>query len=100
MAVEQVGVGREELEHLGEAAGREAVIAADARALLKMDGLGEAVRREHLVRHLKRLLEADRPAQSASADLEEDLVGDEVVRVAKHLGEDLREGARLSMNVD
>ncbi len=41
MAMEQVGVGREELEHLGEAAGREAVVAADARALLKMDGLGE-----------------------------------------------------------
>ena len=38
MAVEQVGVGREELEHFGEAAGGEAVVAADARALLEMDG--------------------------------------------------------------
>ena len=49
MAVEQVGVGREELEHFGEAARGEVVVAADARALLKMDGRGEAVRDEHLV---------------------------------------------------
>ena len=65
-----------------------------------MDGVGEAVRGERLVRCLKRLLQADRPAQSASADLEEDLIGDVVVRVAKHLGEDLREGARLSVNIE
>ena len=44
MAVEQVGVGREELEHFGEAACGEAVVAADARALLDMDGRGEAMR--------------------------------------------------------
>jgi hypothetical protein len=31
-------VGREEVEHLGKAAGREAVAAADARALLELDG--------------------------------------------------------------
>ena len=49
MAVEQVGVGREELEHLGEAAGGEPVVAADAEALLKMDGRGETVRGKHLV---------------------------------------------------
>ena len=42
MAVEQIGVGREELEHFGEAAGGEVVVAADARALPEMDGRGEA----------------------------------------------------------
>jgi hypothetical protein len=36
---EQVSVGREELEHFGEAAGGKFVLAADARALLEMDGL-------------------------------------------------------------
>src|SRR5271157_2541221 len=100
MAVEQVGVGREELEHFSEAAGSEMVVAADARALLKMDGGGEAVRGEHLVRDLERLLEADRPAQAVPADLQEDLVGDVVVRGAQQLGEDLRKGARLSMNIN
>ena len=49
MAMEQVGVGREELEHLGEAAGGEAVVAADARAFLEMDVRRKAVRGEHLV---------------------------------------------------
>ena len=44
VTVEQVGVGRKELEHFGEAAGSEAVVAADARALLEMDGRGEAMR--------------------------------------------------------
>jgi uncharacterized protein GlcG (DUF336 family) len=44
MAVEQVGVGCEELEYFGEAAGGEVVVAADARAFLKMDGRGEAIR--------------------------------------------------------
>src|SRR5947208_3424192 len=51
-AAEQIGVGREEFEHLGEAAGGEVVVATDARALLEMDGRGEAVRGEHLVRDL------------------------------------------------
>src|SRR5215813_10409804 len=68
MAAEQVGVRLEELEHFGEAAGGEVVIAADARALLEMDGRGEAVRGEHLVRDLERLLEADWPAQALRAD--------------------------------
>ena len=49
VAVEQVGVGREEFEHFGEAAGGEAVVAADAGALLEMDGVGEAVRGENFV---------------------------------------------------
>src|SRR5271168_99703 len=100
MAVEQVGVGREELEHFGEAAGGEAVVAADARALLEIDGGGEAVRRKHLARDLERLLEADWPAQAVPADLQEDLVGDVVVRGAQQLGDDLRKGTRLSMNVN
>src|SRR5437660_7857923 len=100
MAVEQIGVGREELEHLGEAAGGEAVVAADARALLEMDGRGEAVRGEHLVRDLERLLEADWPAQAVRADLQEDLVGNVVVRGAKQLDENLRKGTRLSVHVD
>ena len=52
MAAEQVGVGREKVKHLGEAAGLEAVAAADARALLEMDGFGEVVRGEHLARDL------------------------------------------------
>src|SRR5262249_6663214 len=52
MAAEQVGVGREKVEHLGEAAGHEAVAAADARALLEMDDFGEVVRGEYLARDL------------------------------------------------
>src|SRR5262249_25147997 len=100
MAAEQVGVGLEELEHFGEAAGGEVVAAADARALLDMDGRGKVVRGEHLVRDLKRLLEADWPAQAVRADLQEDLVGNVVVRGAEQLDEDLRKGARLSVNVD
>ena len=62
--------------------------------------VGEAVRGEHLVRDLERLLEADWPAQAVSADLQEDLVGDVVVRGAEQLGEDLRKGTRLSVNVN
>ena len=62
MAMEQVGMGREELEHLGETARREPCIAADAGALLEMDGVSKALRGEPLVRDLKRLLETDRPA--------------------------------------
>src|SRR5262249_5265783 len=52
MAAEQVGVGRKKVEHLDKAAGPKAVVAADARALLKMDGFGEAVRGEYLARDL------------------------------------------------
>src|SRR5262249_42761169 len=100
MAAEQVGVGLEELEHFGEAAGGEVVVVADARALLEMDGRGEAVRGEHLGRDLERLLEADWPAQAVRADLQEDLVGNVVVRGAEQLDEDLRKGTRLSVNVD
>ena len=62
MAMEQVGMGREKLEHLGETARRESCIAADAGALLEMDGVSKAVRGEPLVRDLERLLETDRPA--------------------------------------
>jgi hypothetical protein len=58
------------------------------------------VRGEHLVRDLERLLEADWPAQAVPADLQENLVGDVVVRRAEQLGEDLRKGTRLSVNVD
>src|SRR5579863_10732906 len=100
MAVEQAGVGREEIEHFGEAARGEAVVAADARAFLEMDRRGEAMRGEHPVRDLERLLETDRAAQLAPADLQEDLVGDIVVRGAEQLDENLRKGARLPVNVD
>src|SRR5258705_12293127 len=65
-----------------------------------MDGRGETVRGEHFVRDLERLLEANWPAQAVSADLQEDLVGDVVVRHAQQLDEDLRKGTRLSVNVD
>src|SRR4029077_18217125 len=99
-AAEQVGVGLEQRQHFGEAAGGEVVVAADARALLEMDGRGEAVRGEHLVRDLERLLEADRPAQAVRADLQEDLVGGVVVRGAEQLGEDLRKSTRLAVNVN
>jgi hypothetical protein len=44
---------------------------------------------EHLVRDLERLLEADGPAQATPADLQEDLVGDVVVRAQEHPGKDL-----------
>src|SRR5258708_36351090 len=100
MAAEQVSVGREELEYFVEAAGGKVVVAADAGALLEMDGRGETVRGEHFVRDLERLLEANWPAQVVSADLQEDLVGDVVVRYAKQLDEDHRKGTRLSVNVD
>src|SRR4029079_1502786 len=100
MAAEQVGVGREELEHFGEGAGGKVVVAADARALLEMDGRGETVRGEHLVRDLECLLEAHGPAQELCAELQEDLVGDVVVRYAEQLDEDIRKGTRLSVNVD
>src|SRR5262245_41670720 len=53
MAAEQAGMGREELEHFGEAAGGKAVVATDAGAFLEMDGRSEAVRGEHLVRDLE-----------------------------------------------
>src|SRR5215216_6565315 len=75
-AAEQGGMGLEEVQQLGEAAGREAVVAADARPFLEMDGMGKVVLRKHLVRDLERLLEADRPAQAMTADLQEDLVGE------------------------
>ena len=57
-----------------------------------MEGVREAVRGEEFVRDLERLLEADRPAEALPADLEEELVGGEVVRIEKQLGEDFREG--------
>src|SRR6188768_2644254 len=65
-----------------------------------MDGLGEAVLGEHLIRDLERLLEADGPAQAMPADLQKDLVSDVVVRAEEQPGEDLRKGARLAVNVD
>src|SRR5579872_1176572 len=85
MAVQQAGIGREEIEHFGEAARGEMVVATDPRALLEMDRRGEAVRGKHSVRDLERLLEADWPAELAPADLQEDLVGDVVVRGAEQL---------------
>src|SRR5262249_14851176 len=100
MAVEQVGVRCEELEHFGEAASGKVVVAAYARALLEMDVGGEAVRGEQFVPDLERFLEADWPAQAVRADLQKDLVGNEVVRDAEQLDEDLRKGTRLSVNVD
>src|SRR5947207_6147172 len=99
-AAEQGGMGLEEVQQLGKAAGRETVAAADARAFLEMDGLGEAMLGEHLVRDLERLLEADGPTQAMRADLQEDLVGDVVGRAEEQLGENLRKGARLAVNVD
>ena len=65
-----------------------------------MDGLGETVLGEHLVRDLERLLEADGPAQTMRADLQEDLVGDVVVGADQQGGKDRRKGARLAMNID
>src|SRR5260370_30167321 len=99
-AAEQGGMGLEEVQQLGKAAGCEAVAAADARAFLEMDGLGEAALGEHLVRDLERLLEANGPAQAMPADLQEDLVSDVVVRAEEPPGEDRRKGARLAVNVD
>ena len=93
VAMEQVGVGREELEHLGETASRKPVITADAGALLEVNGLAKALRGEHRVRDVERLLETDRPAQSMGPDLQEDLVGGIVIRVEEEFDQDLREGA-------
>src|SRR3954470_9155997 len=87
-AAEQGGMGLKEVQQLGKAAGREAVAAADARAFLKLEGPGEAVPDEHLVRNLERLLEAAGPAQAMPADLQEYLVSDVVVRVEEQPGQD------------
>src|SRR5262245_62324113 len=98
-AAEQAGMGLEQVQQLGEAAGREAIVAADARALDEMDGIGEAVGGKHAVRDLERFFEtygsAERPA-----DLEKDLVGDVIVRAEEQLREDLRERAGLAVNID
>ena len=93
-------MGREEFEHLGETAGGEAVVAADARALLEMDRRVETMGGENFIRDLERFLEADRSAQATPADLEEDLVRDIVVRGSEQLDEDLRKRTRLPMHVD
>src|SRR5262245_40907670 len=90
----------EVVQQLGKAAHHEAVAAADPRAFLEMDGLGKAVLAEHVVRDLERLREADGPAQTMRTDLEENLVGDVVVRAKEQLGQDLRKGARLVVDVD
>src|SRR5829696_2505154 len=79
-AAEQGGMRLEEVQQLGKPAGSEAIAAADARAFLELDGFGEAVPNEHLLRDLERLLQADRPAQPTPADLQEDLVSYVVVR--------------------
>src|SRR5262245_26821332 len=100
MPAEQTGVRREELEHFGKAAGVKVIVAAYARSLLEMDVRDETVRGEHLVGDVERLLEADWPAKAVRADLEEDLVGDVVVRDAQQLCEDLRKSTRLSVNID
>jgi hypothetical protein len=57
-----------------------------------MNGIGEAVPDEHLVRNLERLFEADWPAQGMPADLQEDLVSDVVVRAEEQPGKYLRKG--------
>ena len=54
MAVEEVGMGREQVQHFGETTGGQAVFAAD-RALLEMKGASEAVRGERLIGHFERL---------------------------------------------
>src|ERR1700679_3439297 len=100
MAMEQVGMGREELEHLGETARRESCVAADAGTLLEGDGVREALWGEHRIHDLKRLLETDRPAQLMAADLQEDLIRGIIVRVEEETDQDLREAARLSVNND
>src|SRR5262249_61161931 len=74
--------------------GGSVVVGSDAGALLGMGGVGGAVGGELLVRDLERLLEADGPPQGP-ADLEEDLIGDVVVRGDEQLDEDLRKSARL-----
>src|SRR5215475_8358664 len=97
---EQGGVGREELQQLGQAARREVIVAADARSFLEMNGIGKVLLGEHLVRDLERLLEADRPAEALPADLQENLVGDVVVGADEQGVEEARKAARLPVNVD
>src|SRR5579872_38704 len=87
MAVEQVGVRREERKHFRKATRGKAIVAADARALLEMN-LRETVRSEYSICDLQRFLEAHWPAQPMAANLQEDLVGDVVVRGSKQLDED------------
>src|SRR6185369_7752287 len=85
--LEQAGVRREEIEHLGEAARREAVAAADARTFLEGDRPGEALRGEHLVCDLERLHKTDGTAETVSAHLQEELIGNVVVRADEQLVE-------------
>ena len=99
-ALHQLGVRHEEVEHLGKTAGGEMVATADARALLEIDGIGEAVRGEDFVRRFERLVETDGAAVALGADLQEDLVGDVVVRADEQLVDDRPEAARLAMNID
>src|SRR5688500_656581 len=72
-AAEQGGMGLEEVQQPGKAAGREAVAAADPRACVESDSVVEVVPEEHLVRDRERLLGADVPAQAMRADFQEDL---------------------------
>src|SRR5690349_7538303 len=83
-----------EIANLGEAARREAVAAADARTFLEGDRPGEALRGEHLVCDLERLHKTDGTAETVSAHLQEELIGNVVVRADEQLVENLREGAR------
>src|SRR5215203_5514243 len=92
-APEQVRMGMEEVKHLGETTGREAVAPTYARAFLQLDGFGEAVRDEYLIRDPPRLLEAYGCPEAMRAHLEEDLVGDVVVRGEEQFGKDLGQGA-------
>jgi len=65
-----------------------------------MDGLSKAVRGEPLISDLELLLEADRAADAAPADLQQDLAGDLIVRGAQQLDKNFGERARLLQNVD
>src|SRR5262249_14145796 len=99
-AAKQVGIGFEQAQHLVEAACREVVAAADARTFFEVNSLLEILLGEQLVRHLQRLLEADGSSETTSADLQEDLIGDVVVRAEEQLRKDRRQGPRLTVNVD
>ena len=92
-------MGLEQVQQPGKAAGREAVARlmpepssrrmVSARPCLASSSFATWSDFSRLTGH-----------QATAADLQEDLVGDVVVRADEQPGEDLRKGARLAVNVD
>ena len=83
LALEQVWRGREQVEHLGKAAGREAVAAAEPDPSSSWIASARPFAASILRSRPHRLLQADRTAHAVRADLQKNLVGDVVVRAMR-----------------